>query len=154
MISYKLKYVFVIQYASGAKYQQSWDDLSKRNPLQKSAWYDAAYEHDLNNQVKLDEFGNQILRGDIIWMELRDAGNMSQAKLDLRTCTLIADRTIIQPPDWPLFHIRPIYFRRVCLGQNISLSDLSHPGIAVSYFIGWQANDATGRNHQRTLEIM
>lgn len=130
MLPRKLDYLFVAEFKDGSRYFQDRYDRSIEHPLSKSAFYDVS-QH----------------LADVSTFTLTD-GNRKHTVF-LSDGHFQTDGTIITSPYGELTNYRLIYFRRV---QQVTSRDGVSSDI-VGYFIGWQANDASGKNYQMMLEI-
>jgi hypothetical protein len=133
MLPAPLDYLFTAEFSDGTKLHQDRHDRSRVEPLTRSAFYDV-----LQRIAEVRRFS----------IESRDRRHLHV--VDLTTGHFETDGQIICNPYGQLTNYRVIYFRRC--EQGFEQGWVMRPKI-VAYFIGWQANDAQGRNQQMTLEI-
>jgi len=132
MLPAKLDYLFVAEFKDGSRYHQDHKDASREHPLTKSAFYDVC-QRGLENVS-----------------EFRLVNCKSEHSVSLIDGHFKTDGRIVPSPYGELTNYRLIYFRR--MNANFEGGFVKRPEVA-SYFIGWQANDANGKNFQMMLEI-
>ena len=132
MLPPKLDYLFVADFADGSRYFQHPNDASITHPLTRSAFYDV------------------LERDGLKQFTLVDRHCQHQHTVFLDDGHFKTDGKILPCPRNDLTNFRLIYFRRVQHNQENGFH--VRPDV-VGYFMGWQANDATGKNYQMVLEI-
>lgn len=135
MLPAKLDYLFIARFRDGTTYRQTPSDSSHVHPLSRSAFHDVWQRHQ-----ELDSF------------TLVDRHQVHEHTVFLANGYFKTDGEILAPPPEGrgLECYRIIYFRRCQIPSENGWH--GSPRI-VAYFIGWQANDASGRNLQMLLEI-
>jgi len=133
MLPAPFDYYFTAELRNGSRIHQDRFDRSKTEPLTRTAFWDV--------QQRISE----VRRFNLISRDKRHLHFV-----DLLDGHFETDGQVIVSPYGELTNYRPIYFRRC--QQVWEGGVLSYPRIA-AYFIGWQANDETGKNFQMSLEI-
>lgn len=139
MLPQKLDFLFVADFFDGSRYFQNPNDASVRHPLTRSAFYDVAQRLD---QVKV--------------FTLIDRHRQHEHAVFLEDGHFKSDGHLFLPDPkvGEMFNFRLIYFRRCQVPQVMGARGVDfEPHKVVGYFIGWQANDAAGRNHKLVLRI-
>jgi hypothetical protein len=130
-----LKYLFTATFEDGTYVQQTEQDISPTNP-EKSPFWDV-----LQNPAKLIKF--ELSNGHEYY-----AVNLLNGEFNIR---LHGSNSIFPAPKEQLTDFRVIYFRRTTLSFNLAFQQNGQA--AIEYHIGWQANDANGKNVQQTLVV-
>jgi hypothetical protein len=133
MLPPKLDYLFTATFRDGSVYHQTPADTSVEHPLTKSAFYDVLQRN-----------------SDVASFTLIDRHGQHQHTVFLSDGHFTTDGRVIPCPRSDLTGFRLIYFRRV---QHIREGGFQTKPYVQAYFIGWQANDASGKNFQMMLEI-
>jgi hypothetical protein len=131
MLPPRLDYLFVAKFRDGSKLYQTPQDVSLLEPLTRSAFYDVA-----QRLAEVQEF--TLTNGVKEHTVFLDDGHFN------------TDGRILVCPRSDLTNFRLIYFRTV---QQKTTGEFRHYGEIVRYTIGWQANDANGKNYQMHIEI-
>lgn len=122
-----LKYLFTAVYNDDTTYEQSEDDLSKKDP-QRSAYFDIEHDKLLAFAIHNDT--------DVVLVRLDDG------TFEINGLSIILY-------EGPVENRRLIYFRRHRHAFNVGFEELDHE---VEFHIGWQGNEpGTGNNIQKTL---
>lgn len=139
MLPPRLEYLFTARFQDGSVYFQHPSDSSQVHPMTRSSFWDVSQKLE---QVK--EF------------TLRDRRGHHEHTVFLGDGHFQTDGQVLPCPRPDLNNFRLIYFRRVeqTLESNPVEGEQHHarPKV-IGYFMGWQANDATGKNYQMLLEI-
>ena len=133
MLPPKLDYLFIADFNDRSRYFQTPQDVSREHPLTRSAFWDVAQRLD-----QVTEF------------TLIDRHQQHEHTVFLSDGHFKSDGKIIVCPRNDLNHFRLIYFRRV---EHKFENEAQFKPYIVGYFIGWQANDANGRNFQMILQV-
>jgi len=131
MLPPKLDHLFIATFKDGTKIHQTPNDVSTLEPLTKSAFYDVLQR-----------------LSDVATFTLTNGAREHTVFLD--DGTFNSDGKILVNPHGELTNFRLIYFRR--MNQAVSGTFKHQPEVG-SYFMGWQANDANGKNFQMVIEI-
>ena len=131
MLSPKLDYLFTARFRDGTVIHQTPQDVSALEPLTRSAFYDVAQR-----------------LADVVSFTLTDGKH--EHTVFLADGHFKTDGRIIPCPRSDLINFRLIYFRQM---QQAITGTFKHRPEVKLYVIGWQANDATGKNYQMHLEI-
>lgn len=123
-----LKYKFSALYTDGSLIEQNDEDVSAQD-TRRSAFYDVDHS-------RLNVF------------TLKGAGHIYT--VDLLDGTFGIDGVPFRMHEGPLSNIRLIFFRRHTHTVNGLFEELAHQ---IVYRLGWQANNAEGKNVQRVMEV-
>src|SRR4051812_27369760 len=130
-----MKYCFTSQFTDGSFIYQDHEDTSHTTPG-KNSFYDVLQRVD-----------------DVAIFSLTDGIHVYS--VNLHTGQFTVDGVVFKSCD-PRHNLegftsrRLIYFKRNTLQFNNQLQTTAHD---VEYFIGWQANDADGKNIQQTISV-
>ena len=133
MLPAKLDYLFTAQLSDGSVIVQDRHDRSVTEPLTQSTFYDVR---------------QRIAHVRRFFITSLDTRHLHL--VDLTDGHFETDGTILTSPYGELTNYRVVYFRRC---QQILEGGTLLPPRITSYFIGWQANDSTGKNFQMSLEV-
>jgi hypothetical protein len=125
-----LKYLFTAQYTNGTTYQQNAEDVSHQDPL-RSCFYDV-------DHTQLASFS------------LTDGQTVYTVSLQDGHFEVNGVAFAMHDPQTPLTDRRLIFFRQHTHTFNAGYAELSH---AIEYQMGWQANDAQGKNVQHVMRF-
>ena len=128
----KLEYLFTARFRDGSVIHQTPQDVSRLEPLTRSAFYDV-----LQRLPEVESF--TLYNGRTGHTVFLTDGHFN------------SDGRILVNPHGELTNFRLIYFRTV--SQNME-GDTLKPARVTKYVIGWQANDAKGQNFQMKIEIL
>jgi hypothetical protein len=126
-----LKYLFKAVFQDGSVYEQNSIDASLHTP-EKSSFYDV---------LETEKSGNKLIQFIL-------TGEGKTFTVDLITGALDINGVKL-PSMLPLTNYRLIYFRR----NELLFVGAANIGHAVTFHLGWQANDETGKNYQNVMEI-
>jgi hypothetical protein len=132
-----MKYLFTAHYSDGSFYEQTHEDISLIDPT-KSAFFDIRHDDLVTFEIESEGIEGPPL---LLTVDLRDG----HFELNSLALNIGPDQV---PPDAKL---RLIYFRRVQRDFNVATG--AETAVRVAFHIGWQYNDANGKNVQRTIEI-
>jgi hypothetical protein len=135
-----LDYLFIAHFTDGSVIHQTRYDVSTIEPLTRSAFYDVVQ--------RLPEVESFTLTN----------GPRSHT-VYLKDGHFNSDGKILINPHGELTNFRLIYFRRVQVSsysadelEHVIIDDRRRPTVKL-FVMGWQANDARGKNFQMVLEI-
>lgn len=131
MLPARLDYLFTARFKDGSVIHQTRHDVSQVEPLTRSAFWDVLQ--------RLPELASFTL-----------ASATQAHTVFLADGRFNSDGRIITSPHGELTNFRLIYFRRV--QQSVS-GDFKHRPEVMFYFLGWQANDARGKNFQMIIRL-
>jgi hypothetical protein len=126
-----LDYLFIARFKDGTAIHQTRYDVSTLEPLTRSAFYDV-----LQRLPEVESF--TLTKGP------------REHTVYLKDGHFNSDGRILLNPHGELTNFRLVYFRRV--QQDTTGAHRERPEVKL-YFMGWQANDASGKNYQMMLEI-